>query len=126
MSLQASELRIGNFANCFTGMMPSEIRQITIDDFQMNEDGGLTTSFEPIPLTPEWLEKFGFRRNQNAVDYVGFNDWIHPSEVRFQIGDYNELGYLLDAFDSMPPMRFVHQLQNLFYALTGTELTIKD
>ena len=80
--------------------------------------GGRLTKGEevkPIPLTEEWLERFGFEYSDLNGD-SGL--WKIPP---FQIyGKYNQFiyEYALDV-------NYVHQLQNLYFSLTGEELTIK-
>lgn len=80
---------------------------------------------EPISLTEEWLLKFGFVE----IDDDGL--WGHPSEELFQLqskylegeGKFN---HIWDASYTEAPIEFVHHLQNLYFALTGEELTIKE
>jgi len=69
----------------------------------------------PIPLTEEWLLKFGFEKLE------GWDDMYYFQIGDFQIHEYNVSGYEFDDFD----IKNVHQLQNLYFALTGEELTIK-
>jgi len=75
---------------------------------------------EPIPLTEEWLIKFGFENygflflrysieNILVVDLEDFTSGINEHDVF----------WLLNK-----DMLYVHQLQNLYFALTGKELTI--
>lgn len=73
---------------------------------------------EPIPLTPEWLERMGFENiPKGSVCYRG----------PFQICNYNEDGvFCFDHGDRQAHIRYVHQLQNLYFAMTGEELTIKE
>jgi hypothetical protein len=75
----------------------------------------------PIPLTEEWLLKFGFEKQQDGdlTIYPGKNcyafseQWIHN-------------GYPTSDSNALMKCKYVHQLQNLFFALTGEELTIKE
>jgi len=71
--------------------------------------------FEPIPLTEEWLERFGFEED----DSVG---WLK----RFDKSDsfFIDLSFMYWGENSVK-LTHVHQLQNLYFALTGEELTIK-
>lgn len=93
-----------------------------------------------IPLTREWLERMGF-------EFSGFlkvNDY--ESETQFTLRQ-NEENYTCSVVTSdyggfiechwrfrvdgdilymRTRLEFVHQLQNLFYLLTGEELTIKE
>ena len=70
---------------------------------------------EPIPLTEEWLLKFGFRTEESSrfeLDNIQINTsrelmWIN-TKCKYNI----EIG--------MPD--YIHQLQNLYFSLTNTEL----
>ena len=80
----------------------------------------LLSDLKPIPLTEEWLLKFGFE-----LDYE--SHWSSTQEFLLleQLGDsYIKLcdGHFHDSIE----MKFVHQLQNLYFALTGEELKIKE
>jgi hypothetical protein len=76
---------------------------------------------KPIPLTEEWLIKFNF---------VYHHDTPHPNRV-FRISS-NEMIFDLEEIISYyfggsfisVELKYVHQLQNLFWILTGQELTI--
>lgn len=94
----------------------------------------------PIPLTEEWLLKFGFKKADKKLDIYPESfilDNIMESRLylrpSYQGGYY--WGFLTESFidggyekdhefyDNRP-MLYVHQLQNLYFALTGEELTI--
>jgi len=67
---------------------------------------------EPIPLTEEWLVKFGFVWT-NGYGYRFINGWIKLKECVWK------------SYDLEVEIKHVHQLQNLYYALCQEELTIK-
>lgn len=74
--------------------------------------------FKPIPLTEEWLIRFGF-----------VIEWYDEGAYYSKKGEYD---FDLDGhFDyhrtdgSQIKMEYVHQLQNLYFALTGDELILK-
>lgn len=84
---------------------------------------------DPIPLTEEWLLKFGFEKIENfgvysnifglngfmvsLADYTNIHvDWADDGVGFHSIRCYEEL--------------FVNQLQNLYFALTGEELKLKE
>lgn len=91
--------------------------------------------FEPIPLTEEWLLKFGFEKRVNFEYSDGSksdtNIFITDS---FMVNNYDEKYWSLckmkyfNQVESVlqTELKYVHQLQNLFFALTGKELTIKE
>lgn len=75
--------------------------------------------FKPIPITEEWLLKFGFVQSQDIDTIFGLklNDFWYINE--FQIR--NNFNSILLDFE----LKYVHQLQNLYFALTGTHLKLK-
>jgi len=78
--------------------------------------------FEYIPLTEEWLMRFGF-------EYFKDNDsFQYDNELGFTIwGRLSEGFYLhVQDVDCGQSIHFVHQLQNLYFALTGEELQLKE
>jgi hypothetical protein len=75
---------------------------------------------QPIPLTEEWLLKFGFAKTENgwlALDIC--NDWSYLYWERLAGLELSVNKYQI----TMPHIKYVHQLQNLYFALTGEELT---
>lgn len=78
------------------------------------------SDLSPIPLTEEWLLKFGLK-NEN-----GFFKW-HRSAIykRNEIWIYGILGDDNNSYYHVSELKCVHQLQNLYHALTGEELTLK-
>ncbi|KUJ56436.1 hypothetical protein [Chryseobacterium aquaticum] len=81
---------------------------------------------KPIPLTQEWLLKFGFEKD-NEVDEIDGMLF-----VIFYIGDYivehwisEDIFNFTDDCNLKVQVSSVHQLQNLFFCLCGKELTIK-
>ena len=69
---------------------------------------------DPIPLTEEWLVKFGF---ENGNYFILNNVIIYK--------DYNNK-YRYEYNYGQTWVKHVHQLQNLYFALTGEELVIKE
>ena len=80
------------------------------------------TDYNPIPLTHEILVKAGFKKHDK------FNhDYRHANGLRVCMvsnGGFKLITYLFDL-DKEPDCNHVHQLQNLYFALTGEELNIQ-
>lgn len=74
---------------------------------------------KPIPLTEEWLFKLGFVKTMSwtfAKDLTGNNILVYYlGEKGFSLGFKNYSDFKCE---------YVHQLQNLYFALTQRELTI--
>ena len=87
---------------------------------------------DDIPLTEDWLLKFGFVKSWSCMDYDRYN-----KEGFNMLKDYGEQciklprdkgGYIhlnCGYYDNEIDFDYVHQLQNLYFALCGTELEIK-
>lgn len=74
---------------------------------------------EPIPLTEEWLLKFGFDiKDKDRLDWV---------KGAFNLERSNEDNdkFCFEVYSHYIPLDYVHQLQNLYFALTGEELKLK-
>lgn len=86
---------------------------------------------EPIALTPEILEKYGYTKFYIREEILGRYDADGCNSIPYSIE-----GYLLDGqftcqlyadngFHSFGnTFKYLHQLQNIHFALTGEELTI--
>ena len=111
--LNAIDLRVGNLVS-YTG------ENIKLDGtlLAMYFQNELDALFYPIQLTEDWLVKFGFEKNsywfkkENMLRFA-----LIENKLICSIGN-DEYGFLYNQIN------FVHQLQNLFYALTKTELQI--
>lgn len=80
----------------------------------------------PIPITEDWLVKFGFEKisENSAGKRYGYviND-IFSSDLTFIFWKTtNQAGKF---FRHGLEIKYVHQLQNLYFALTQTELELK-
>jgi hypothetical protein len=72
----------------------------------------------PIPLTEEWLLKFGFEHNRAGI--WGNNYTLNAVSIQLKGNDI----YMFVPH-SRCEIKYVHQLQNLYFAVTGEELTMK-
>ena len=75
----------------------------------------------PIPLTHEWLERLGFKYTDTPDDDYsknGITIYGSPFEDYWRVEQINHIG----MGQKPPKIKYVHQLQNLFFALTGEEL----
>jgi len=110
--MKANELRLGNYAK------DSVLGIIEIDSTDKIYHA---ENLEPIPLTEEWLVKFSFDPDKD--DYLGTSIvW----EEDICIYDHGDNIYSLYRYnDQHVYIKYIHQLQNLYFALTGQELEIK-
>jgi hypothetical protein len=114
--MKANELRIGNLI--FTGddNMVLKVQHGTIRGVLYNH-----LNVKPIPLTEEWLLKFGFEDSLKGWGGSQGSDYHYKKEfVEIQTYDSDNNWHLKNKFDVK--FKHVHQLQNLYFALTGEEL----
>lgn len=106
---QLRELRIGNLIIDEHG----HIHEMSIDLFKNIEINGWG---EFIPLTEGWLLRCGYIKSNSRF----------TSKGTFDLFTYNNKYFHLVSEGVEIEIRHVHQLQNLYFALTGEELNIKD
>lgn len=114
--MKSNELRLGNWVKELDGNT-MQIEYIS--------DIHHAANLEPIPLTEEWLIKFGFEWDKSQKDYyINIEEdnqiCINLKEQVFYIGCGFEWGAVKGK------SKYVHQLQNLYFALTGEELKYED
>ena len=132
--MKKSELRIGSIVEAvhvkaFKGY--SVVKGIKPKKVKLNGTTWLDYSaIKPIPLTEEWLFKFGFIKKHDENGYCLSLIFKTKSDSINNIIEHKIKGLYLNK--SFCGIRFlnieykhVHQLQNLYYALTQTELQIK-
>ena len=123
--MTVSELRIGNWV-AHDGL-PFYIRDVEdLSDIERTLKHG---TFTPIPLTEEWLLKFGFQLHSE----YSFRNFMLPKNKFFicrWMEDKPSVGVEeTGAFywsDHLLKIEYVHQLQNLYWCLCGEELTIAE
>lgn len=132
--IKASELRIGNYIglnlkefpdNYFTVVEVAEESAVFTEGLEWHpmRDRQYFNPYytEGIELTPEWLDILGLKDNRGIwrLETGGstYIDW-------FDDGSWT-LVQLNNEIPMVGPIDHVHQLQNLFFALTGRELELK-
>lgn len=87
----------------------------------------------PIPITEEILLKLGFifRPKHGTYELPGFSIEFVPDAWEYCPYQYkaqlNEYGYeILNGRNKARPFVYIHELQNFYYALTGTELDVTN
>jgi len=145
--MNANELRLGNLVIIKNNNLPEVNNRIsTVLGIQQREekdfpdsdsvicfncDGSwvnyyqLNEYIKPIPLTEEWLLKLGFDKL-----------YYHSVYSQPNANIFSKRGYFIKHYKRMDveyyrfvredvTIKYVHQLQNLYFALTGDELEVK-
>lgn len=136
--IKANELRIGNWVKVKSGF--GKVATIEDEDGDYagvvaNDDDSVwerismayDTDIEPISLTPEILEKCGFvrddRRGRRTKLYHYPNISINDNSFFYFDKSFQVLDKDLNAKWTVD-CEHLHQLQNLYFALTGEELNV--
>jgi hypothetical protein len=120
--MKANELRIGNWIHILDS--DCDYKLMNTDDLSLVDCG---SGSEGIPLTEEWLEKLGFFDKYKSVH----TRWSKNGFSIQQASDEDDEGGSIPvkqefSYEFKYDIKYVHQLQNLYFALTGEELVIKQ
>jgi hypothetical protein len=124
--MKASELRIGNY------ILTDDDQFVTVDNnvFRAFSFPESEKWYKPIPLTEEWLIKFGFNchtvENEARTIFYSKNWGINGVEIICLDYHYKGIFEYQVAKARYKEVKYVHQLQNLYFALTGEELIITE
>jgi hypothetical protein len=135
MKLRSNEIRLGNWV--LWQNVPMQVRVYEIDTQQYVDNNTLHENHgvHGLPLDPEILTKSGFdSRDASDEGYLGLTfTLIHMIGDKMDyftlVKDKDE--YQFEFYDDESshirahrPLRYVHELQNLYFALYGEELNI--
>lgn len=126
--MKANELRLNNLIKV-KGLNEFDFLDYSVEKCNYHHIKDLETCnpdflYEPIPLTEEWLLRFGFiledelykidKNKYHTISVLLSNNFCMP----FIKSNHHEAS---EGF-SFYGIKYVHQLQNLYFALTNTEL----
>jgi len=132
--MKANEFRIGNLIN-----FPFHNENVKIVGIYLNGDNvrsiqvetlgtilaePILEQFKVIPLTEKWFLDFGFKKRKNQ-HLFNWNNQITISQYIDSNSNYFFINNK-DLSKKFMEIEYVHQLQNLYFALTGEELQRVD
>ena len=118
--INANELMIGNWAFSKTYQKPIQFTSF----FGLCNVEANPELFEPIKLTEEWLLKFGFKKSYN-VFLINIEGFSYLTANAYECN--GNFGYCMrDEYEDYLEVKYVHQLQNITYALTGQDLQLTN
>ena len=117
--MKATELRIGNLIEYKIEDKLDErkewwvVSKVDFQDLTWLDSNPEDADFRPIKITEEWLLKFGFEYTK--LYYIKYDDDL--------IIYFDGVDFYFKRSSKSLTIKYVHQLQNLYFALTGEELT---
>lgn len=129
--MKPNELRIGNWV-----YDQIECRELQVS--MPNKIAGIEYAehFQPIPLTEEWLERFGFEKVNSKYVESDYYWRLRYDPSKGHAGTHFEMvtlwasevtyGWVVVVNETESYAKYVHQLQNLYFALTWEELELKE
>ena len=128
--MEAKNFRVGNFVE-----QPNRIGKVSEVWQEALRLEGYNNAYDyihtkPIPLTKEWIDKFGFDDSEYKDGYTGV-EFRTNMTMDFVLTKPKIMGEWQDyyAYDlgqhRFVGLQYVHELQNLFFAITTTELELK-
>lgn len=128
--MQPNELRIGNYV--YDRGVPVDLRHSQL----VNIITGKHLVYNPIPISEDWLLKLGFEKwewcDNAAFIPLFFGDSLYCRFYnqmwhikKLKVGRDSKGVYGKTSSKYIIPkgkVRYIHQLQNLYFALTGKEL----
>ena len=111
--MKTSELRIGNWLK---SRLTGKDFQVSAEDiFNISKDENVV---EPIPITEEWLLKFGFETLDSICLHFKNNNFeLYNSIGTSWVFSIRYMGLIIANYQN------IHQLQNLYFSLTMEELS---
>lgn len=116
--MEAKELRIGNLIQDKDGNI-EVVNKLWCDDIFERVNDMDISYYKPILLSEEWLVKSGFGSKYGAFIKNG----IRLLRRNAEFNDLPVWRVIINELDMS--IYFIHQLQNLYFALTGKELETK-
>ena len=138
--MKVNELRLGNLVSfnhkwdIISKVEEIQQRSVRVSfETQPNLMNGLTThpdNYIAIRLTEEWIINFGFEKTKHSHGYDcyikdGFDFDIVSHGRYWVLAIYTDESCTDSLYFAHGRLEYVHQLQNLYFALTGEELTIQ-
>ena len=135
--IKANELRLGNkfyvknenlFCEILSITQNATVCDVLFDDsssyLRAAHGWAKISDLKPLPLTPEILEQCGFMKWGKYKNLWKIKN-VHSFTLAFRSESFHLNVYPYSRFEQND-IKYLHQLQNLFFAIIGEELQIKD
>jgi hypothetical protein len=116
-----NELRVGSIVTHPLFGKPTNVKAIAFNGLYIGTKDGLPLhidDFKPVEITDKVLELLKFVRMVETAPGIGEFDWWETDDV--------SLTHIHKGLYGIEPMRYVHELQNAYFVVTGKELNTEE
>ena len=132
--MRETELRIGNLVLAKVGV--GKVLEVSNAGHIITDNAGFCDldkgCVHPVELTEEWLINLGFNKTECLETFDGRLDKQVGFRYRNDLGERDYFYVISSEVDECScyyyvtkEVKYVHQLQNIYHALTGDELCVK-
>ena len=117
--LEAKELRLGNYIY----KLDTPVR-VEVETFRNVK--AMLFPYSPIPITEEILIKCGIERaswRESSPLYLNGNKTSHPDVISISL--YSNFCRIKIVDKTVRTLKYLHELQNLYFARTGEDFEIE-
>lgn len=130
--IKVNELRIGNYIqNDFSPSLVFQVDMLYLEGIiKVGYSGnnikavGQIDLLKPVKLTKDWLINFGYVRDNFLEQWMHKDDGVGIIISESDKKNNDEISFFIEFYYCFVQLESVHQLQNIYFALTGKELTI--
>lgn len=119
--MEAKNYRIGNYINYVTFSKTERVKVTSelISELDINSGSGSHRLYHPVRLNDDLLKNLGFKYNTKFMVFENGDVYLDS--------DYKSTPtYTFELNGLETKIKYIHEIQNLFFALTGTELELKQ
>jgi|SRR6476661_3041456 len=126
--MKATDLRIGNYIQYIPIKNPVKVIAVDSRYNSIVHDNSIALidgQYEPVPYNEKWCLKFGLKENNQSSHFQKRYNLPDDRFVIYLEEEYGEHKVVFEGND-LTFFRYVHEIQNLCFAVTGDELTEKN
>ena len=122
-----NELRVGSIVTHPLFGKPTVVKAIAFNGLYIGTKDGLPLhidDFKPVEITNKVLDLLNFIKIVGTAPGIGEFDWWETEDM--SLTHIHKGLYGVEGLSGIKPMRYVHELQNAYFVVTGKELDTKE
>lgn len=122
-----NELRVGSIVTHPLFGTPTKVRSIAFNGLYIGTPNGgpiHIDDFKPVEITNKVLDLLNFIKIVGTAPGIGEFDWWETEDM--SLTHIHKGLYGVEGLSGIKPMRYVHELQNAYFVITGKELDTKE